>query len=215
MSRGDDEMKTKFVQADDAIFRERIVWKGAFGIGVAGVFESIAGLTMLGAAAMSGEPSVAVPGAILAAAGAFMALVGVLAGVLRIAVTPSALRVQFMTTGLEIPFERIRSIQAERYDWTAYGGWGYRMSLSGKRAMSVTGVGDRGLSIVYADEQGKEHTLFVSSKDPEAVMRAIDHARTSASAQVGARVRVDDDAGEEEEGQDSVASDVRGRSRRP
>ena len=182
------------MEADDAIFRERIVWKVGYGIGVAGAVECLAGLTLLGTAAMSGQLAPAIPGAILAVAGVFMALAGLLAGVLRIAVTPSALRVQFMTTALEIPFERIRTIRAERYDWTAYGGWGLRMSLSGKRAMSVTGVGNRGLAIVYVDAEGKERSLFVSSKDPEAVLHAIERAGAGASGYRGARVRVEEGA---------------------
>lgn len=74
----------------------------------------------------------------------------------------------------------------------------------GQARAEVTGIGDRGLEIVYEDASGVERELFVSSADPEAVLRAIEGARAGAGV---IRARVPE--------AEAVDEEVSAESRRP
>jgi len=69
-----------------------------------------------------------------------------------------------------IPFERIKSFEAKRYNWLVYGGWGIRFSLGGRRAWSVPGVPE---GVQFTVEEGRQvRRYFVSSRYPERLVEA-------------------------------------------
>ena len=68
---------------------------------------------------------------------------------------------------------RILSATVEEYSPSRYMGWGYRIGWkSGDRAYSVPGPG-RGVRFEFTDEEGTPWSIFVSSYDPETVVRSL------------------------------------------
>jgi hypothetical protein len=100
--------------------------------------------------------------------------------VLRITVTTEEVIVQMGLWGPRIPVAAITQAEALDYDWKRYGGWGIKRASDGEWAYNM---GDKRVARVRWREGNEERSLVLGSKDPEALVRAIDEAR-------GARVRV-------------------------
>ena len=69
-----------------------------------------------------------------------------------------------------VPWSRIHALEAETYP-LRYLGWGYRIGGRRDRAYSVIGP-RRGVRLRFEDEQGKEWSIFLSSRTPEAAVEA-------------------------------------------
>ncbi|MHC4848666.1 MAG: hypothetical protein ACYTEG_09455 [Planctomycetota bacterium] len=70
-----------------------------------------------------------------------------------------------------VPWERMRSIEAEKYPFRRYLGWGWRIGGRRDRAYSLIGP-SHGVRIRFEDERGRDWSIFLSSRDPEAAVRA-------------------------------------------
>jgi hypothetical protein len=91
---------------------------------------------------------------------------------LTIVVGGEEVRFGFGVLRKAIPFERIKSFEAKRYDWLVYGGWGVRFSLGGRRAWSVPGVPK---GVEFTVEEGRRvRRYFVSSRYPERLVEAVE-----------------------------------------
>jgi len=91
---------------------------------------------------------------------------------LKIVVSHEQIRFGFGVLQKSIPFERIKSFEAKRYNWLIYGGWGIRFSLGGRRAWSVPGVPE---GVELTVEEGKRvRRYFVSSRYPERLVEAVE-----------------------------------------
>jgi hypothetical protein len=93
---------------------------------------------------------------------------------LRIEAGPRGLAFGFGKGGRVVPADRILSLEPERYSFARYMGWGYRMGWKPReRAYSLIGYG-RGLRVRFLDQQGREWDVFLSCRDPEALIKAVE-----------------------------------------
>jgi len=70
--------------------------------------------------------------------------------------------------------DRIVAAEVETYDVARYMGWGYRLGWKPRdRAYSVLGA-PRGVRLTFDDEQDRRWSVFVSSREPEAAVAALD-----------------------------------------
>lgn len=90
---------------------------------------------------------------------------------LSIAVSDEEVRFGFGVLRKSIPVEAIRACEAKRYNWLAYGGWGLRFALGGRRAYSMPGVAG-GVEITVAEGK-RVRRYFVSSRYPERLAEAV------------------------------------------
>ena len=101
---------------------------------------------------------------------------------IRITVTMDHLHVQYGVFGPKIPIRDVVSIQAEQYDWKEFGGWGLKVSRRDRtQAYSFAGGADRGVRIEYRAEDGSIRKAFVSTEEPEEIVRAVALAQRAAS----------------------------------
>jgi hypothetical protein len=139
-------------------------------------------------------------------AGSVLGACTALFAVLRCTVTTEHVRIQFGLLGPTIPIDAITSCDVQPYHAMSWGGWGVR-GFGKNVAYSTTGPG-KGVQLVYV-QNGVERRVFVTSYDPESIVRAIAEAKAKAKQSRGAlaqprptRVAADlatrDDDGEEE-----------------
>ena len=98
---------------------------------------------------------------------------------LVISVDDETLRFRFGVISKRILLETITSIEAKRYTWLTYGGWGIRIATRGRRAYSLPGVA-QGVEVTVGRERG-ERRYFVSSNRPEELAAAIQSALSARS----------------------------------
>ena len=70
-----------------------------------------------------------------------------------------------------LPWERMRAAETEKYPLRRYLGWGWRIGGRRDRAYSLIGP-THGVRIRFDDERGRDWSVFLSSRDPEAAVRA-------------------------------------------
>lgn len=109
-----------------------------------------------------------------------VAVIGLLFSVLRITVTRKEIIVQYGLFGPKIPIEQVRSCKAVHYDWKDYGGWGIRRARDGSWAYNMMGDAGRAVRVEWLDDQGKTQVALLTSRDPEALVRAVAEARGAA-----------------------------------
>ena len=90
---------------------------------------------------------------------------------LRIAVNDDEMRFAFGMLRKTLPLAAIQPVEAKRYRWLTYGGWGIRHALGGRRAWSMPGVPE-GVEITVA-EGTRVRRYFVSSRSPELLAEAV------------------------------------------
>ncbi|MDA1257889.1 MAG: hypothetical protein O3C10_08615 [Chloroflexi bacterium] len=90
---------------------------------------------------------------------------------LRIRVSGGRFTIAYGVVRHSIHIDQIESIEHQKYRWTRYGGWGYRLGMHGRRAWSVPGVPEG--VVVMLHESGKRREYFVSSLTPELLEAAI------------------------------------------
>jgi hypothetical protein len=110
-----------------------------------------------------------------------LVLIWLLFSTLRISVNSRRLHVRYGLFGPKVPLETISACEAIDYDWKAYGGFGIRFGEDGSVAYNTMGDQGRAAQITY--QQGKtQRRLLLSSRDPERLAMAINHARAMAAA---------------------------------
>jgi hypothetical protein len=78
-----------------------------------------------------------------------------------------------------IHVSRLRSYAPTAYRWQDYGGWGIRWGRDGTTAYNV--MGDRGVAVrITVDRDGRARGYLFSSRQPEAVCRALDEELAAA-----------------------------------
>ncbi len=92
---------------------------------------------------------------------------------LKVVVSEGQVRFGFGLLRKSIRFEQIKAIEAKRYRWLIYGGWGVRLSFSGRRAWSVPGV-PAGAELTV-EEGRRVRRYFVSSRFPERLLEAMQY----------------------------------------
>ncbi|MHC4937558.1 MAG: hypothetical protein ACYTHK_01150 [Planctomycetota bacterium] len=70
-----------------------------------------------------------------------------------------------------VPRDRISGLEVEKYRLAKYLGWGWRIGGKRDRAYSVIGPSS-GVRLRFEDEQGRDWSIFVSSRAPESAVRA-------------------------------------------
>jgi len=90
---------------------------------------------------------------------------------LSIAVAASGIEFRYGLFAKRFRFDQIRSVEARRYEWLRYGGWGLRWSTGGRRAWNMPFL-NTGVAIT-ADEGGREREYYVSSRQPEELARVL------------------------------------------
>jgi len=114
-----------------------------------------------------------------------LVLVWLLFSTLRISVSKRHVHVQYGLFGPKVPIEAILACEAIDYDWKAYGGFGIRFGRDGSVAYNM--LGDHGRAAVITYRQGKkERRLLLSSRDPERLALAVNHARAMALPRIEA-----------------------------
>ena len=108
-----------------------------------------------------------------------VALVWLLFSTLRISVNSRQVHVQYGLFGPKVPIVAISTCEAIDYDWKAYGGFGIRFGRDGSVAYNMLGDQGRAVQITYQDGK-KQRRLLLSSRDPERLATAINHARAMA-----------------------------------
>jgi hypothetical protein len=72
-----------------------------------------------------------------------------------------------------VPRERILLAEPAAYPVARFMGWGYRLGWQPReRAYSILGC-PRGIRLRFLDEEGREWTVFLSSRDPESAVAAL------------------------------------------
>jgi len=140
---------------------------------------SLAALMLgLGGVALAGSLAVAPIAAI--AAFALLFLTWILFAVLRVTVSEGAVKIQLGLWGPRIPTSSITSAIATTYKLTQFGGWGIRLSRKFGTMYNMPGDGGNALKIRWSDENGKEKTTWVGTREAEALVRAIRSAQRNA-----------------------------------
>ncbi|MBI4951857.1 MAG: DUF3093 family protein [Myxococcales bacterium] len=96
--------------------------------------------------------------------------------VLRVRVTAAELVVRYGLYAQRIPVARITAAAAVDYDARSLGGWGLRRVRAGAWAYGLAGV-PRAVRIEWQGAGGGARSLFVSSRDPERLVAAVERAR--------------------------------------
>lgn len=135
-------------------------------------------LAMYGVAAI-GTIGNLVVGQFLAAGGvlAFLALLYVITSVLRVTVTQKSVFIRLALWGPTIPLESIESVEAFRYTFWDYGGWGVRIRVGKGTMYNVPGDGGHAVRIVWTDEHGQRRRTAVGTKHAAALAEQIEEAR--------------------------------------
>ncbi len=108
--------------------------------------------------------------------------------VLRATVTATHLHIQYGLFGPKIPLSSISKIEAVRYDWKQYGGFGIRRGRDGSWAYNMMGDQGRAVRIGWRDEKGRETVTLLSTTDPDALVAAVEKARAGSTSPARARI---------------------------
>jgi hypothetical protein len=100
---------------------------------------------------------------------------------IQVEVDSHEVRIRFRTLGPTIPLETITAVSPVSYSFWRFGGWGIRIS-GATTLYNVVGDGGRALKIEWTTRNGHQRTTMVSSRDPEALLAAIEIARARAVA---------------------------------
>lgn len=135
-----------------------VVWGAVVALLVGAVVTAVAG----GDGRWIGVVSLVVTAVALALAGWWFL-------VLQVEVAPGEVSFRFGPFRKRLPAGSIERVAATPYRWIAYGGWGLRMSLGGRRAYTVPFL-RTGVELTTTD--GK--TYYVSSHNPQLLAAAIE-----------------------------------------
>jgi len=148
-------------------YHERVRWPGWFMIGL--------GLILVGGYAAVGASRTGPLWAFALAAIPFL-MVGYAVWRLRfieLEFGPAGIGFGFGGIHHRVPRERIVSAEAKPYPAVRYMGWGFRLGWEPReRAYSVLGC-PRGVFVTFDDEQGRRWKVFLSSRDPDAAVAAL------------------------------------------
>jgi PGF-CTERM protein len=150
-------------------YRERVAWPGWFYL----VLAAALAVGIFGTAGVLARDG---PGFGAGVALAALLVVAYVFWRLRYVVLelgPAGAAFGFGRLSRHVPADRIVSAEAEAYSVTRYMGWGYRMGWEARdRAYSVIGYG-RGVRLVFDDERGRRWKVFLSCRDPDAAVAAL------------------------------------------
>jgi len=156
------------------IHRERLPFAPPFAYGL--VFVSVLfafGAGLLSPRFVEGSPPMPVAYDIVMVLGlAAWVFAGFAFRALEIEAGPQGIVAAFGVLRRRVPRERIESARIAKYGPLTYGGYGWRLTL-GKEAWSVFGP-RTGVELRVRKKAGGSRTLFVSSREPEAVLRALE-----------------------------------------
>ena len=113
-----------------------------------------------------------VPGLILSAVGATLAVVARAFLVVRIAVDDDSLRVRLGPFGFTLAGHSIEAARVSRYRWISYGGWGLRWGRDGGRSARACSVPFLRSGVAVDATDGRRY--YVSSASPDDLAAAID-----------------------------------------
>ncbi|MCJ7492460.1 MAG: DUF3093 family protein [Dehalococcoidia bacterium] len=136
-----------------------------------GVAALVAGVAVSAATGQVGWQTYALYYPFMALVGALLVFVFFSFRYLRIAVSDEELRFAFGMLRRTLPLAAIQSVEAKKYRWLTYGGWGIRYALGGRRAWSLPGVPE-GVEFTLA-EGTRVRRYFVSSRSPELLAEAV------------------------------------------
>lgn len=173
-----DDYERRFMAPDERVaFREKIVSKVAFNVGLAlalGFALLGAALAVAGALATPGAPFF-VGGALNVVLAAFFAVTAAMFSVTRTMITDERVHVHFGWVKRKIPRASIISVKAVKQS-------GFKQ---GKVSIGVDGVvrtvastsSSRNAIEIETVEDGRRHVLTVGTDDPEGFLAALDPAR--------------------------------------
>jgi hypothetical protein len=209
-----DAYEEKFMSdGAEVLLRDKTVWRA--GVAMLGIPTLVtlgaSALAAWGLATHTAEASawlgLVIPLGVASITGTCTALFAVL----RCTVTTEHLSVQFGVLGPSIPIDAITSIEVAPYLFSHWGGWGVR-GLGRNVAYSTTGPG-RGVQIVYLKD-GVPHRVFVTSYDPESIVRAVQEAKARRARPAATRVAAELGDADEEDESDERAERRASRARR-
>jgi hypothetical protein len=168
-----DAYQAKFMKGDAALHRSKVVSRPlAILLGFFALLFFITALTT----AITGVPVLAIT---MGIGGLFMLFCALGLSVIRTIVTADEIHVQYGLWGPRVAIARIRSCRAIDYDWVRFGGFGIKRSLDGTWAYTLDMKG-RVVELVYEDERGRPKTVVFTAQSPEAVVLAVEQARSGA-----------------------------------
>jgi hypothetical protein len=106
-------------------------------------------------------------------------LLWLLFSTLRISVNRRVVHVQYGLFGPKIPIDAISRCETVTYDWKEFGGWGIRFGRDGAVAYNMLGDQGRAVRITWSSGR-RQRVVVLSSRDPERLATAINHARAAA-----------------------------------
>lgn len=90
---------------------------------------------------------------------------------LKIAVSDQDFRFAFGVLRKSFPLASIQRVEAKKYRWLTYGGWGIRYAPGGRRAWSLPGTPE-GVEVTVSEGK-RVRTYFVSSRSPALLAEAL------------------------------------------
>ena len=129
---------------------------------------------------------------------------GVAFSVLRSVVSKDELHVKYGLWGPTIPLRNIHSCTVTDYDWTKFGGWGIRRSMSDNSWAYVPGPGQ--VVEVQYEEDGEKRTIQIGADNALKLAKEINAAR---EAQTNTRFAIEvDDAAEQKVAEAEVEAEA-------
>ena len=92
--------------------------------------------------------------------------------VLLTTISEHGLEFRFGLLARRFAWNQIDGAEAKPYNWLAYGGWGIRIALGGRRAWSLLGV-SRGVEVSVTVRKGRQLRYFISSARPDEMAKAL------------------------------------------
>ena len=86
--------------------------------------------------------------------------------VLRNSVSAEGLEFRFGILTRHFSWSQLMEVEAKRYRWLDYGGWGIRWAPGGRRAWSLLGVPE-GVLVKVVNDKGNQMSYFISSAQPD------------------------------------------------
>ncbi|HLV64310.1 MAG TPA: hypothetical protein VKY73_00795 [Polyangiaceae bacterium] len=109
-----------------------------------------------------------------------MALLWLFFSVLRVTVSEGHINVQYGIVGPKIPIEAVESVEAVRYDWRKFGGWGIRYA-EGTWLYNMPGDGGQAIRVVWRNARGQRKVTLIGSRRAEELAHEVMRARRARS----------------------------------
>lgn len=118
-----------------------------------------------------------------------LALAWITFAIMRVTVTSSHLDVKYGLFGPHIPIASITAIEATRYHWSSWGGWGIRRKLgTGEVLYAMPGDGGNAIRVAWTDAKGRTHRAVIGVRTPSEIVEAVEAVRARTPAPPDASV---------------------------